>query len=263
MLKRKEISKRLRFEIFKRDSFKCQYCGLSAPDVLLEVDHIIPVKEKGSNDPTNLITSCKDCNKGKSGHKLDDNSVIEKQRRQLEELNARREQMKLMLKWRQELDNLDNEKLKILTDRFVSLTGNQWTLNEIGLKNLRSWIKKYPMDLLLEAIDISTQQYLKLDKSEKKYTTESWNKAFNYIPRICASKRKIENNPFMKDLYYIRGIVRNRMYCNDIVCMQLLKDAYYAGIPIDNIKDLACKSRNWTDFRISLENWIEETRHES
>ena len=27
MIKRKAISKRLRFEIFKRDSFTCRYCG--------------------------------------------------------------------------------------------------------------------------------------------------------------------------------------------------------------------------------------------
>lgn len=38
--KRIAISKRVRFDVFKRDSFKCQYCGKSAPDVILEVDHI-------------------------------------------------------------------------------------------------------------------------------------------------------------------------------------------------------------------------------
>lgn len=32
-MKRKAISKRVRFEVFKRDSFKCQYCGKCAPDV--------------------------------------------------------------------------------------------------------------------------------------------------------------------------------------------------------------------------------------
>ena len=42
---RKAISKKLRFEVFKRDSFTCQYCGKSAPDVILHVDHILPVKK--------------------------------------------------------------------------------------------------------------------------------------------------------------------------------------------------------------------------
>ena len=54
--KRKSISKKNRFEVFKRDSFTCQYCGASAPDVLLEVDHIKPVASGGTNDILNLIT---------------------------------------------------------------------------------------------------------------------------------------------------------------------------------------------------------------
>ena len=43
--KRVPISKALRFEVFKRDSFTCQYCGRSAPEVVLEVDHIVPVSK--------------------------------------------------------------------------------------------------------------------------------------------------------------------------------------------------------------------------
>lgn len=63
---RRPISKRVRFEVFKRDAFVCQYCGAHPPDVLLEVDHIVPVAEGGGNDEGNLLTSCVDCNRGKS-----------------------------------------------------------------------------------------------------------------------------------------------------------------------------------------------------
>jgi len=55
----------VRFDVFKRDSFTCAYCGRRSPDVTLEVDHIIPVAEGGSDDPENLITACWDCNRGK------------------------------------------------------------------------------------------------------------------------------------------------------------------------------------------------------
>ncbi len=68
--KRKGLSKKLRFEVFKRDGFTCQYCGRSAPDVILEVDHIKSVKNGGDNDIMNLITSCFDCNRGKGKRKL-------------------------------------------------------------------------------------------------------------------------------------------------------------------------------------------------
>lgn len=44
---RKPISKTLRFEVFKRDSFKCQYCGAEAPNVLLHIDHIKSADSKG------------------------------------------------------------------------------------------------------------------------------------------------------------------------------------------------------------------------
>jgi 5-methylcytosine-specific restriction endonuclease McrA len=65
IMARTPISKTLRFSVFKRDSFTCQYCGKMAPDVILEVDHINPVSKNGSGDILNLITSCYDCNRGK------------------------------------------------------------------------------------------------------------------------------------------------------------------------------------------------------
>jgi hypothetical protein len=60
------ISKRLRFEILRRDNHTCRYCGGSAPDVKLRIDHVLPEALGGSDDPSNLVTSCEPCNSGKS-----------------------------------------------------------------------------------------------------------------------------------------------------------------------------------------------------
>lgn len=61
------ISKQLRFEIFTRDNFTCQYCGKKAEDgIKLHVDHKTPVSSGGKSDFNNLITACEDCNLGKS-----------------------------------------------------------------------------------------------------------------------------------------------------------------------------------------------------
>jgi len=60
------VSKRLRYEILRRDSYTCRYCGRSAPEVPLRVDHVTPVALGGGDEPTNLATSCHDCNNGKS-----------------------------------------------------------------------------------------------------------------------------------------------------------------------------------------------------
>lgn len=60
------ISRRLRFEILRRDGHTCRYCGAKAPDVALTVDHVIPVALGGTDDPTNLVTACAACNSGKT-----------------------------------------------------------------------------------------------------------------------------------------------------------------------------------------------------
>ena len=65
MAERRPIGKKMRFEVFKRDSFRCQYCGRSAPDVILEVDHMVSIADGGKNTLGNLVTSCRDCNRGK------------------------------------------------------------------------------------------------------------------------------------------------------------------------------------------------------
>ena len=47
---RKSLSNKIRFEVFKRDNFTCQYCGRKAPEIVLNVDHIEPVSKGGTND---------------------------------------------------------------------------------------------------------------------------------------------------------------------------------------------------------------------
>ena len=66
-IKRKPIKPSLRFEILKRDGYRCQMCGVTAKDgATLEIDHITPVSKGGSNDADNLQVLCRDCNAGKS-----------------------------------------------------------------------------------------------------------------------------------------------------------------------------------------------------
>ena len=72
------ISPTLRFAILSRDNFKCQYCGISGNNSELEVDHKIPISCGGTNDLSNLKTSCFKCNRGKGGNIL--NGRIDKRR---------------------------------------------------------------------------------------------------------------------------------------------------------------------------------------
>lgn len=72
MADRIAIGNSLRFRVFKRDLFVCQYCGATPPSVVLEVDHIHPVSKGGKNGIDNLVTSCFSCNRGKGAKTLDD-----------------------------------------------------------------------------------------------------------------------------------------------------------------------------------------------
>jgi len=107
------LSKKLRFEVFKRDSFTCQYCGRKAPDIILEVDHIQPVAKDGKDTITNLITSCFECNRGKGDRTLKDDTVLSKKRQQLQSLQERKEQIEMMCEW--ELSNFDDKQPQVKT----------------------------------------------------------------------------------------------------------------------------------------------------
>lgn len=65
-------SLKLRFEVFKKDDYKCRICGVSAKDegVKLEVDHKIPKAKGGTDHISNLWTLCFKCNRGKGVSKL-------------------------------------------------------------------------------------------------------------------------------------------------------------------------------------------------
>lgn len=71
------VSKRLRYEILRRDNHACRYCGAKAPEAILTVDHVVPAALGGSDDPRNLVAACDDCNSGKSSSSPDATLVAE------------------------------------------------------------------------------------------------------------------------------------------------------------------------------------------
>ena len=66
--KRVTIPLSVRWMVLKRDNYTCQSCGQSPArnnEVELEIDHILPVSQGGTNQIDNLRTLCKKCNQGK------------------------------------------------------------------------------------------------------------------------------------------------------------------------------------------------------
>lgn len=154
---RKVIPKMLRFEVFKRDAFRCQYCGRSSPDVVLEVDHVCPVSGGGENDLLNLITSCRDCNQGKGKRRLSDNAEVTKQRQMLDELNEKRNQVEMMIRWKQSLRDLAEEQTSQLAKLIKETTG-RWIDNQQG-RLLEKCIKEFGFTEAYEAVEIALDKY--------------------------------------------------------------------------------------------------------
>lgn len=64
---RRLMTDSLRYDVLKRDGFRCQICGATAKDgYKLHVDHIMPVSKGGKTELSNLRTLCERCNMGKS-----------------------------------------------------------------------------------------------------------------------------------------------------------------------------------------------------
>jgi hypothetical protein len=233
MTKRKSISKKLRFEVFKRDEFKCQYCGSYSPNVILNVDHIDPVANGGTNELINLITSCFDCNQGKKARLLSDDTAVQKQRKQLELIQKRREQLELMLNWKKSLEQLT---------------------------------KKFSIEDILEGIDTATKKYIQFDE-DGKVTQASVEEAFNKVGGICA----IKNMPEIKQkLAYVKGICRNRFSYWDNQKGSIILNNYVDALKAqgwnderitNNIKEEVIpkskKAKNWSQWRKIIEGWTE------
>ena len=156
MTKRKSISKRVRFEVFKRDGFVCHYCGTHPPGVILHVDHITAVANGGENDMDNLVTSCESCNLGKGARPL---TVVPQSLAEKAKLVAEREEQlagyQAILEARRE--RLENELWRVaeVIDPGSSKDGmdRRWT------SSIRRFIGQLGLHVVLDAAEIARGKY--------------------------------------------------------------------------------------------------------
>lgn len=168
------ISKKLRFDIFKRDGFKCQYCGSVPPIVVLEVDHIIPVSKKGTDEVDNLITSCFDCNRGKSNRELSmmPQTTIEKTEQLKEKEEQYQEYRKILAKIKKrEMAEIDS------IDEIYSSYFPEWCLND-RFKNgsLRTFLKILGFVRVEQAMHTACTRMYDDSKAIKYFCGICWNR---------------------------------------------------------------------------------------
>jgi hypothetical protein len=142
------IGKRLRFEVLKRDGFRCRYCGASPVGALLQLDHVVPQSKGGTDDAANLVTACRDCNSGKSDVRLEESRLPTVT--PAEQLQEQAEQIRAYLEVQREVDeakleiadylagawrtHCQEDPLTTLYNRFIALA------------------EQYPLPWLLDAI---------------------------------------------------------------------------------------------------------------
>lgn len=244
---REPIRKSIRFEVFKRDSFTCQYCGQKAPDVVLEIDHITPVADGGDNDLLNLVTSCKACNAGKSDKRLSDTAALDKRRLQLEDLEQRRQQLEMLHEWHMSLVEIDDDAATMAGDLWFRSTGRTGqVLTDAARDELRRLIKRNGFDTVCDAIKKAADGV----KRSSQDPSDAYIEWFWKIGRIVTTQKLEEKDPGIGRLLYIRGILRNRcQYLNEAACIALLKDAKDAGMCLDWLEGFAKQVRSWSQFR--------------
>lgn len=159
MAERHKLSKRTRFDVFKRDRFTCIYCGRKPPQVVLHVDHIVPVSEGGTDDPLNLVTSCQDCNLGKSNVPLVSLLPL-----QIEGVLLRREKVEqlvaldaLLMAERKHQETAASQIAVYWCDQMCGIDEpiGEFMLSGARLSRIKSLLTKLPQSVILESIDIA------------------------------------------------------------------------------------------------------------
>lgn len=158
------ISKGLRFDIFRRDNFTCQYCGRRPPSVVLEIDHITPVSQGGDDDPSNLATSCYDCNRGKGTKVLE--AAIEPHDLDLDYLEAeqRLAELQRYKKLKRKLERATQQTIFSLQCFFREQIGTDWAP---GSRELRWPLYFHDPDEIEKAIVLASAQAMSDSPTQK------------------------------------------------------------------------------------------------
>lgn len=252
---RQPVSKKTRFEVFKRDNFTCQYCGAKAPEVVLHCDHINPVANGGDSGIMNLVAACAACNGGKGARMLDDRSSVERQRAQIEELEARREQLEMMLAWRDAAQAGIVDTVEEISDRIADR--GAFVPNESGKADIRKWLKRFSAQEVLSALDESFDHYMTFTRDEP--DKGAWETAFAKIPAIASLRRQAADKPYIPKIAYVQGILRRRLRDRFGKYMEALEElVVIEGIPPDVLEDTAKACASWDNFLYRIAEWNEK-----
>ncbi|MFA5381841.1 MAG: HNH endonuclease [Candidatus Micrarchaeia archaeon] len=144
------ISKKIRFEVFKRDGFQCCYCGKTPPEVVLEIDHIDPKSKGGKDSIENLLTACFDCNRGKRDIPLD--KAPSKLSENLEVLKLKEEQLKEYRKFVKKVESRLKNDMDTIEDVFQETYPDRQFTQKFRSVSLKRFLSLLPVHVIQESM---------------------------------------------------------------------------------------------------------------
>lgn len=156
----RSLSKKTRFEVFKRDRFACQYCGQTPPAAVLVIDHMLPVSRGGTDDEGNLVTSCHDCNAGKSDRLLTDAPAPLAE--QINDRMERAEQMEAFNTFLLEQRGREDVTIRELGTRWYNRfcpEKDHFTFGPPRATGVRQFLRQLPLAEIHEAMDLAHDRF--------------------------------------------------------------------------------------------------------
>lgn len=169
------ITKKLRFEVFKRDGFRCAYCGKEPPLVVLEVDHVEPKSKGGKDDISNLITACFDCNRGKKHIPLD--KIPGQISENLEVLKEKESQLTEYRKFIKKIERRQDKDIEKVNQVFMECFEGQELNHRFKRVSVKKFISSLPIHEVTWAMEAATSK-----------VSDDPERAIRYFCGICWNK---------------------------------------------------------------------------
>ena len=172
----------------------------------------------------------------------------------LADLEERRQQLDMLVRWRDELQNLHADTVQAIAARITQRGG--LGLSDTGLADVKKWLKKYELSIILRAVDEAFDNYLVYTDNRGGITIRSWETAFEKIPRIARVMTQEKTKPYLSRLFYIQGIIRRRVADTRYTCIDYLEQTHVNGMGLDELELRAKRMQSLEDFQSSIDAWF-------
>lgn len=251
--------KRIKYEVFEKDSFKCQFCGTGAPVVTLQLIRIQDTQQNDEwLDTAFLSTSCKICEKKKSG--VDEKS-LQNGYISIDELEERLQQLKMLINWRKGMLNIRKQQLTNLVSYWENKVPGFVTNND-QKKFAATYISKFSSDEIRSAMDMAVDKFIKYS-DDGTLDKHSMLIAFAKIPEICLTKTELVNAHESDGLQQIHDQLKQNIigFFDSHRANQWLNYARSWEIQIEDLFKMAASVKSWTQFSVNIDKMVEKQKY--